>query len=881
MKWAGKHFVFLIPLLIVAGGFLVGAQDFQVLRLPEGHKPAEASSPTGSRDNFGYVLDDSESFSWIDASDGNEVTFGVNPYVEVPLPFSFKFYEKTFNSVYITAFGYLSFNRWDYWPYQVVIPSPAQPNNIVAPYAAYLSSSRGKVYYKSCEKASSQCFVVEWYQVGMYPGESLTFEVILYENGDIVFQYAGMTFPTESYTCGSAGIEDSHGWDGLSFLPFCSKAPSNKAVRFRRPEPSARINVWPRHQGRFASPGSRKSFSIAVRNTGELGPDTFDFTFAGDWEINLYGPDGVSPLSDSDGDGLLDTGPLASGDTLTVTVEVYAPETAKAGDYDSIPITVTSSLAQDQASVAFIQVAIPVPFIQAFRDKVNEMLNLYLINPLAQKVKMVSGLGRDPAVVEAPGGDIIYVQSTESTYSPYSSIACHVFSHCGSKMFSSVSYPESSEEVITQDSTPAVAVTPDGRIGVIWQRRLFNRSHLTYNYNIYFAIIDPSGRRIYGPVNVTGNTLWGLYSNPLPRFLSPRIVATGDNRLFLVWVKVNPEGEEVYYAIYSSTGALIRPATKLVEGANSPALATVNSKEVFLAYSLNGVIHYIVLDSSGGVVKAQTSLGSPGRNPDAVQLSTGEIFLAWSGPVGGKSAIRYVLLLDYENLLGPFTLSNPASPSGDDYVSVSADLEGHAILTWTDYDRNYRYNLYYALVDNEGAEVTPPMIFLSLSSANKNPPLIESNYEGYGNASFPWPIIEGVNISLCAPEQVVAWSAFSPSYPKHVEVQASCGNQGLITATNTVLTATINTSLTIYYVSPEPSAINDHELVWNLGNLGYLDSNQVLLLVKPTFAESGSRYPITWTLTSAEPDAAPGDSTAVTYVTIPWRVFMPLVLRNR
>lgn len=58
-----------------------------------------------------------------------------------------------------------------------------------------------------------------------------------------------------------------------------------------------------------------------------------------------------------------------------------------------------------------------------------------------------------------------------------------------------------------------------------------------------------------------------------------------------------------------------------------------------------------------------------------------------------------------------------------------------AVLTWMDYDYNYRRNLYYALANGKGQVLTEPMIF---RSATLSPwgYYIESSYLGYGNAAY-------------------------------------------------------------------------------------------------------------------------------------------------
>jgi hypothetical protein len=154
------------------------------------------------------------------------------------------------------------------------------------------------------------------------------------------------------------------------------------------------------------------------------------------------------------------------------------------------------------------------------------------------------------------------------------------------------------------------------------------------------------------------------------------------------------------------------------------------NRAVFTWYrNSDGRIYYAVLDSAGNTVKDKTSTGGYGWWPDAVQLSDGKVVVAWSQNVG------YVILdgAAYDIVSGPTWLYNPASLTGDAYVSAAADNAGHAILTWMDYDWATRHYLYYALVGGDGSTLTGPMVFRTSQAAE---PRIDTSLEGYGNTSF-------------------------------------------------------------------------------------------------------------------------------------------------
>jgi uncharacterized repeat protein (TIGR01451 family) len=95
-----------------------------------------------------------------------------------------------------------------------------------------------------------------------------------------------------------------------------------------------------------AAQGANVSFTNTLTNTGNAS-DVFDVvvnagTFPGGTSYNLYRSDGVTPLTDSNSNGIPDTGPLAAGASTTVILMVALPATATGGPY-SVGKTATSA----------------------------------------------------------------------------------------------------------------------------------------------------------------------------------------------------------------------------------------------------------------------------------------------------------------------------------------------------------------------------------------------------------------------------------------------------------------------------------------------------------------------------------------------------------
>lgn len=866
-------------------------------------RPSTSVSPqtTGGPDDYGYTWDDSVALNWIDASGGTDT--GINSSTDhvgpIDIGFSFKYYENTYTQLYISRFGFVAFNDSNIYNGQSEIPSPGKPNDVIAPYWTPAYNVNGYVRYLRGGNAPNRWFAVEWNRLDADWGNEYTFETILHEDGDIVFQYGTITYGDEGWWCQASGIEDSTGLDGLSTTDFCRQIEPNHAVHIYRPAPSARVRVYPLYQGRFTRPGETVTFQVPIRNTGELGDDTYDLSASSSWPFGLYAADGTTPLTDTDSDGAVDTGSVVQGGSVTVTVKVTTPGTAGVGDDNSAAVTVRSSLNTSKSKTPILQTAIPAPFAQVFSDNADGAMSLYLVQHGAQAVKKATSdrhYGYDTAVAEKPNGDgfaYFWSKYRRTGSVGVSEIEYTLVDRYGETVRGITKLTNHTRATVyTYDVAPAVAVAPDGHIGVLWYRYLWNDSTSQSNYNIFFAILDGAGNLVYGPVNLTNNNAWGKWDDlNVPRFYNPRIAATADNRFVLAWERVSQEAPsgsctsrcwlwDIYYAVRDTNGGIVRDVAKFTNGVaggiryHSPTLTTLSNNRVLLAYSA-GSIYYAVLDSAGNIVKAETSVEAGGWRPDAVQLSGGNIVVAWSEWSGSTWNIGFVVLDSaYNRIAGPTTLSNSAAVTGDDYVSVAADGAGHAILTWTDADGYYRRNLYYALVDGSGNVLTNPMIFRTSQATE---PYISISYEGYGNTSYSWT----------PPSDVDGIAAFSASLfggppGGNAAVGVRYANHGATTATGVVLTTTLASGLT--YVSDTSGVVptvSGNDVVWSLPDMGFLGSQDFTLYVQvPSGAAYGTRYPVRLTLTSDGPEANAGDNTASAEIMAARQVFLPLVLKG-
>jgi hypothetical protein len=220
----------------------------------EGGQPQPGITPqfTGGPDTYGYTWDDGVPYSWIDTTGGTNTGLsgwggGTGP---IALPFSFKYYDNLYGSVYISSYGYLSFHNYA-WEPQDIIPDSRPPNDVIAPFWVPTYIPAGSwVHYQSGGIAPNRYFVVEWHNLAggssndPYGGDDrYLFEVILHESGDIEFQYSTIVISGGYWWCGTAGIENSTGLDGLTYIDFCDNPTSFRGVHFYRPATGSFIDV--------------------------------------------------------------------------------------------------------------------------------------------------------------------------------------------------------------------------------------------------------------------------------------------------------------------------------------------------------------------------------------------------------------------------------------------------------------------------------------------------------------------------------------------------------------------------------------------------------------------------------------------------------------
>ncbi|MFX0043698.1 MAG: S8 family serine peptidase [Candidatus Hodarchaeota archaeon] len=159
--------------------------------------------------NLNYTMTEGAPYTWIDATGGTALALGDDSYASISLPFDFIFYNQTFSTLYLGSNGYLSFTYPPTDYSNDPIPSAdIDKHYLIAPFWDDLNPAGTGVYVESF----GTYWVGEWLDIYHYGGSLVgSFEVILYESGEIVFNYDYLDYTAGGYTCGlNFGVDTSY-----------------------------------------------------------------------------------------------------------------------------------------------------------------------------------------------------------------------------------------------------------------------------------------------------------------------------------------------------------------------------------------------------------------------------------------------------------------------------------------------------------------------------------------------------------------------------------------------------------------------------------------------------------------------------------------------
>jgi hypothetical protein len=750
----------------------------------QSQKSAAVIQSSGGPDSYGYTWNDAVAYSWIDARDGGySAGLGaplgaVSQGGAINLGFSFPFYENAYTGIIPSTAGVIGFDSSSLGfasSAYAVIPTPDSPNNFIAPlfygFGVNYAEFHGNIYYKTGGSAPNRYFVMEWYQV-RDSVNTYTFEVVLYESGNFDFNYQSVNQSNGSLCGSTAGIEDASGYDGLAYKQYgCNSmtASTGHTVRFTRPTQSARVLAWPRADGKFAYPGQATTFTETLYNKGGLGSDTFELAAASNWQVRFYASDGQTLLANTNGAAGLDSGPISQGLSQTVVIKVAAPASATVGMSNVVQVTARSALNSAHAQTIPLQLAVPAPFVQASQRSPDIVAGPIFYRPSgavdAQSAMTNVTEMSPPALVTTPAGNIVQVFTNVDVSGEASGVFVSLYDQAGQvvRPVTRLTSPVTNTEHM-RDEDVIIAVAPNGNLGIAFRRWGYRYSDSEWNTLIDLLILNSAGQQV--AFITAANAGWGGSVD----YYMPAIAATSDNRFVLSWSRLETVGGQnvssSYYAVYATNGQQVKAPVQLNSsvtscmGANLLNLTPLSNGSVLVLQTKCDGLYLARLNSAGTVLSALTRFATSSGGvyyPDALQLDNGNIVLAWGqraiSDSGAPEALSYAVLNANLGTVKGATAFPIQSPTQGD-LGVSVVRAGNrAVLTWSSCCMSMPH-LYYALVNNVGTLLTPPMAFDGDPSSS-----IAADIDGLASTSLPDDVTPPENPVLASPSHTAgAWS---------------------------------------------------------------------------------------------------------------------------
>ena len=710
--------------------------------------PAGPAAPTATSCAFGYAFQ-SRPAAWVEIkATGTALPFplGDDSTVQVPaLPFSFPFFENAYTQVQVSTNGYIAFGTQSAsaYPGNLSLPSEVKPNNLIAAFWDDLTVGEtykvGAVYFQVLGSSPDRTAVFEWDRVTrLGTSATLSFEIVLSENGTIALNYGELAGVLDQAT---VGIDDLGGIDGCQLVYNSSGLASNTSYRLLYPPAGPRVKASPSYQGQFLVNGT-VDLPITLTNTGTT-TDTYHFQIdtlsgANDWQLQVLNTQKTA---------ISNTPSLASKQSYSAWVRVTSAASAWMGAYVRSQVSVISNTNPSKMFSLTIDAAIPVPFMIFYVDSSTAYLRHSL--PQYQITNKVFDSFTGKAFSLARTGSQSYLASWEyirqGSGNNYANIQKAVTGPTEGTSTVTDLLDNSIQPNPTRDASPVTAVAPgDEKVGLAFVRVTLDESYKQQS-NIYFARLDARGTLLPPAYNLTQN----LDFDRDQIYDLPTIASAGADRFVVAYQSMTLEdgvatARDIDLVVISLTGAVLTAPYHLTASlANStefyaPSAVRMSNGDVMIAFQAqpNGVtdsqIQYTIYRSASNSLDPISTLdGAVGVTPRLATLTDGSLFLAWVQ--AGAQSIGYTLF----NSAGVLKLASPQEISAIgggaiENLSVTGEVNGRAILSWKD---NWEKFLYYALVDPDGTLVTPPMAFLEDSDPSS--PNLKTSGTGMGIAALP------------------------------------------------------------------------------------------------------------------------------------------------
>lgn len=177
-------------------------------------------------------------YQWMDARGGTRYNLGDDAWTQVNLPpgRSFTFYGQSYQQVYLSSNGFVTFGS-PFARFHGVIPFEGQPNNAIYIYAEDLNPAANTQYGTGYDNGiyvleDGDRWILQYNEVEHWSqGNPETFELILnLTSGEIIMQYQQVSWP--DFT--TVGVEDISGSRGVAYsYANSANLATGLAIRYR------------------------------------------------------------------------------------------------------------------------------------------------------------------------------------------------------------------------------------------------------------------------------------------------------------------------------------------------------------------------------------------------------------------------------------------------------------------------------------------------------------------------------------------------------------------------------------------------------------------------------------------------------------------------
>jgi len=363
--------VALIALVALAMGTQLFAQTNPYDRLVPQDPPVKGEEPpagpgidpnlTGGPDAFGYTFTDSTepdgpTFSFVDISGTGTAVLLADDAEGGPFPmgFDFPFYGSLQNDFLITSNGFVTFDTGAGGAFTNDCPFAAgSPPNVIAPFWDDLDpgDDGAAAYYETFStcpvippgSSGNSCTVIQYEEFDFFPGDGAaggtagTFQVILYDDGYMLYQYEGG--PGIDGSGATVGISQDGAANSLLYTCNSPSISAGLAILF---VPPATGDLSIEKTGDIVV-GANTTFNIAVTNNGPDDQTGVVVTDVLQADLTFVGDDCGGSFDSGTDTWTWNVGALSNGATVSCNLEVVLTSP------DCVTVTNTAEVSGDLA----------------------------------------------------------------------------------------------------------------------------------------------------------------------------------------------------------------------------------------------------------------------------------------------------------------------------------------------------------------------------------------------------------------------------------------------------------------------------------------------------------------------------------------------------